>query len=282
MEIQKTGFIGLGNIGKSMAKRQLGSRFQLHVHDVFAEPVAELVEGGATAASPAEMAQNCDLISICVRDNTDVEGLLYGDEGILANVTAGTVIAIHSTVTQEGLLKWVSDCAAKHATLIDAPMTGGNHGAEAGELVYMLGGEEDVVADISPVLDLSSKKIIHAGAAGAGIALKLCINLMTFASFIAVKEAKTLAKAAGLSPDVLYEVGQANGVIGDFNLRFVQGHDALFSSMDEESARPFMEPNGKLGEKDLAAALATAEQLGLELPFTRNNQSIILDTFIKA
>ncbi len=281
MDNMQVGFIGLGNIGKPMAKNLLGEPFELTVYDVDEEAVEELVALGARRAGIVEMAQRCEVIGICVRDNRDVESLLYGDEGLLANATPDTVLAIHSTITQQALQQWVRDAGQYQVKVIDAPITGGAHGAVARELVYMVGGDEQTLERCRPVFTTSAKNIIHAGELGAGIALKLCINMMTYSSFIAVLESTRLAEAAGLDPEVLFEVGRGNGVIGDFNHRFISNRSAVFEGCDEATARSIFEPFGKLGEKDLDAALETAAGLGLDLPAATCNRRLILDTFIK-
>ena len=281
MNKQAVGFIGLGNIGKPMASNLIGDAFEVSVYDVNPAPVAELLALGAHSASLDEIARHCDIIGICVRDNNDVDKLLYGDTGLLVNATAGTVIAIHSTVTQQALRQWAADAAARRLLLIDAPVTGGAHGAEARELVYMVGGDSDILERCRGLFNTSAKSIVHAGDLGAGIALKLCINMMTYSSFIALLESTRLAEAAGLDPEVLYQVGQANGVVADFNHRFISNRGAVFDGCDAATARAIFEPFGKLGEKDLDAAIETAAALGLELPAATSNRQLIMDTFIK-
>jgi 3-hydroxyisobutyrate dehydrogenase len=281
MNKQAVGFIGLGNIGKPMAKNLIGDAFEVSVYDVAAAPVAELQALGARSASLAEIARHCDIIGICVRDNNDIENLLYGDTGLLAHAAPGTVLAIHSTITQQALKQWVADAARHELLVIDAPITGGAHGADARELVYMVGGDANTLERCRGIFNTSAKTIVHAGQLGAGIALKLCINMMTYSSFIAVLESTRLAEAAGLDPQVLYQVGQANGVVGDFNHRFISNRGAVFDGCDEATARAIFEPFGKLGEKDLDAALETAAALGLELPAATSNRQLIMDTFIK-
>lgn len=281
MSSLQVGFIGLGNIGKPMAKN-LAGEVELSVYDVFEEPIQELVAMNARRATLPEIAQRCDIIGICVRDNKDVENLLYGEQGLLANGTPDTILAIHSTITQQGLKHWARDALRHQMEVIDAPITGGAIGAEARELIYMVGGDEQTLERCKPLFQPSAKDIIHAGGLGAGIALKLCINMMTYSSFIAVLESTRLAEAAGLDPEVLFEVGRGNGVIGDFNHRFISNRAAIFDGCDEETVRSIFEPFGKLGEKDLDAALETAAALGLELPAAAHNRQLILDTFIKA
>ena len=276
----RAGFIGLGNIGKPMAKHLAGQDFELLVYDVSEAPVQELVALGATRATPADIARDCDIVGICVRDNQDVEALLY-DEGMLDAASPDTLFAIHATVTHAALLRWSAEASTRGIHLFDAPITGGAHGAEAGELVYMLGGDANIVERCTPVFSHSAKKIVHAGELGTGIVLKLCINMMTYAAFNAINESTALAKAAGLDPDVLYEVGRDNGMVAEFNHRFISNREALMASCDDDTIRSIFEPFGKLGEKDLDAALETAASLSLELPNARHSRQLIMDTFIK-
>ena len=120
------GFIGLGHMGKPLAKNLIGAAFDTWMYDVYEPALAELVALGARASTPAEIARNCSLIGICVRDDKDVDALLYGEQGMLANAQADAVIAIHSTVTRNALMRWARDAGARGVHLIDAPVTRGN------------------------------------------------------------------------------------------------------------------------------------------------------------
>lgn len=278
---QNVGFIGLGNIGKPMAKHLIKDNYQLHAYDVFEAAVDELVALGARPAnSPADLARKCEYIGICVRDNNDVESVLYGNDGLLETATPGTHIAIHSTVTQEGLLKWAADADKKGIILIDAPITGGATGAESATLCYMVGGGEEAVKYCTPMFETSGSKIIHAGILGTGIVLKLCNNLITYTEFTAMSEAVKLAEAAGLSADVLREVGESNGVINAMMHQFISGRNAASAATERpEQMEQIFGPMAKLGFKDLSCAIETAEALGLQMPATSYIKSIIEDVF---
>ncbi|MFB3076466.1 MAG: NAD(P)-dependent oxidoreductase, partial [Lysobacterales bacterium] len=209
-----------------------------------------------------------------------VEDLLYAESGLLENAAAGTIIAIHSTVTQAGILKWAADAQAKQIKLIDAPITGGASGAEAASLCYMVGGDEATVAAASPVFETSADKVVHAGVLGTGIILKLCNNLITYAEFMAMSEATRLAEAGGLSAEVLREVGKANGVINESMYKFASNRNALAQSCSEEQMEEFFGPFGRLGEKDLDCALQSASDLGLSLPSTASLRKDVYNLFM--
>lgn len=275
------GFIGLGNIGKPIAKHLITNDYQLYAYDVYAPVVAEMAELGAVAAaSPAAIAKACDYIGICVRDDNDVEGLLYGEEGLLATARANSIFAIHSTVTQAGLLRWADDARAKDITIIDAPITGGASGAEAGTLCYMIGGDEQTLEACRAYFETSADKIVHAGALGTGIALKLCNNLITYAEFTAMSEATRLAEACGLSADVLREVGKSNGVINENMHSFISNRNALGATCTEQQMDEFFGTFGRLGYKDLQCAIETGEQLGVKMPATEMVREMIVDVFL--
>lgn len=275
------GYIGLGNIGKPSAKRLVCDRFDAHVYDVYQPAVDELVEAGAIGcASVAELSAACAHIGICVRDDAQVEELLYGGAGILVNAASGTLVAIHSTVTQANLLKWADDAAKRGIDLIDAPITGGAHRAADGTLCYMVGGTEEQFAAASPVFETSAEKIVHAGPLGCGIALKLCNNFIQYTEFVAMAEATRLAEACGLSPDVLRDVGLSNGVVNEQMHMFISGRNALARSASEEDMDKFFGAMGRLGEKDLACALSTATEKGVAMPTAEYVRDRIADVFL--
>ena len=276
------GFIGLGNIGKPMAGRLLSLQEPVWVYDVAPGPVAELAALGARAASdPRSLARECRIIGLCVRDEQDVESLLSGADGLLANVRPDSAIAVHSTVSQAAILRWAAQARARDVHLIDAPITGGANGAAAATLCYMVGGTVDIVERCRPVFGTSGNRIIHAGATGAGIALKLCNNLMTYAAFTAIHEAAALARAGGLAVELLVEVGRANGVVTPQMEAFLNNRDQL-AAQGPAALRQFSASFGALGRKDLAAALVSAARLGLSLPATATVHELIEAVFMNA
>ena len=275
------GYIGLGNIGKPSAMHLICDAFDAHVYDVYQPAVDELVGAGATGcASVAELAAACRHIGVCVRDDAQVEELLYGGGGILANARADSVVAIHSTVTRARLLRWADEAAQKNIRLLDAPVTGGAHRAADGTLCYMVGGEEADLEACTPVFNTSAEKIVHAGALGSGIALKLCNNFMQYTEFVAMAEATRLAEACGLSVDVLREVGLSNGVVNEQMHMFVSGRNSLAVSCSDDEMEQFFGALGRLGRKDLECALSTAAEKGVVLPTAEYVRDRIENVFL--
>lgn len=274
------GFIGLGNIGAPMAQQLLKLDEEVCVYDVAAERVAELVARGARACGNVrELAERCRMIGLCVRDEADIEGLLGAAAGLFEHMRADTIIAIHSTVTQAAILGWARAAQAHGIHLIDAPVTGGAAGAQAGTLIYMVGGENAVIERCRPVFMTSAHKVIHAGPLGAGILLKLCNNLMSYAAFTAIDEAERLARAGQLDPALLIEVGRANGVVTPQMEAFLDNRGKLGAAGAQMLQQAFA-PFANLAEKDLAAALASARALHLQLPATERVAAVIARVFL--
>ena len=276
------GFIGLGNIGRPMAQHLLKLAEEVWVYDVAAAPAAELAARGARVArGPRELATHCRIVGICVRDEGEVGSVLHGNDGLLAHLPADGVVAVHSTVAHAAVLGWAAEAAARHVHLIDAPMSGGAAGAEQGTLVYMAGGAVELIERCRPLWATSGEKIIHAGPVGAGILLKLCNNLMTYAAFTAIHEATQLARAGGLNAELLTEVGRANGVVTPQMAAFMSNRDKL-AARGEPALRRAFAPFAALADKDLSAALASARELALSLPATEQVARMIETVFLNA
>lgn len=263
----RTGFIGLGNQGFPIARNLLSEDCTLCAYDIVRAPLETLIAAGAQdAASPREVAERADLIGICVPEDRHVRAVMLGPDGVLAGARPGTVVAIHSTVLPDTVTGLAHEAAARGVDLLDACVTGGAARAAQRELVYLVGGSATALERARPMLEASSRKIIHAGALGNGARLKLCINLVTYIQWAAAFESFTLAQAVGLPREVLEEAGLANGQFTPLMQAFLGLHtqpEALrHSEVMQAQLRGFMQ----VGEKDLAWALQLARQAGVALP----------------
>jgi 3-hydroxyisobutyrate dehydrogenase len=275
------GYIGLGNIGKPCAQRLICDAFEAYVYDVYTAAVEELAATGAVGCvSVAELAGACKHIGICVRDDGQVEALLQGEDGVFAHAAKGTLIAIHSTVTQANLLRWSEQAAQLDLHLIDAPISGGAHRAADGTLCYMIGGTPEQLQAATPVFETSAEKIVHAGPIGSGIALKLCNNFIQYTEFVAMVEATRLAEACGLSVDVLRAVGLSNGVVNEQMHMFASGRNAVARTSTEQEMDPYFGAMGRLGRKDLECAISTAADIGVVMPTAEFIRDRIEDVFL--
>jgi 3-hydroxyisobutyrate dehydrogenase len=270
-------FIGLGNIGKPMAMHWARGTEPLVVFDVVPQATTDLVAAGAKAAnSVADLAHESRIIGICVRDDKEVEQLLSGSGGILENARPDTVVAIHSTVTQESIFAWHERGKSKSIHIIDVSVT---RAAEPGKFCYMFGGSETLLERCRPLLVTGGNSVVHAGPVGSAIALKLCNNMMTYAEFIAIHEASKLAQAFGLDPELLHQVSKVNGVVTPGMATLIRLRGELAKQGDAVLQGAFG-PHGALGKKDMAAALQSAKKLKVSLPGAEKTAELISDVFV--
>lgn len=275
--ISNAGFIGLGNIGKPMAERLLGGDFDVWVYDVFPEAAASLVKKGAQLAENiAAMAAECQVIGVCVRDDNDVRQVM---QQVLASPGECKVVAIHSTVRPETIREEAARAEKVGVKVIDAPITGGASGAANGTLCYIVGGDADALEACRPAFATSARQIIHAGELGMGMTAKLCNNLMTYAEFIAIYEAMCLAQAAGLSRDVVKEVGAANGNITEQMSMFLGLHE-FKPHLSAEDFEKLAGGFAAVAEKDLQIALEQAREHGADLPGCSKSYELIKNVYM--
>jgi len=276
----RIGFVGLGNIGKPMAINLANDGFDLYVYDVLKPSCEELANRGAKVSNnPSEMARSCDIICICVRDDKDVEEVLLSQQGVFSASIPGTIVIVHSTIRKSTLLRLSDEARGHKVYLLDAAISGGAAGAEQRNLCYMVGCSTELLERCRPIFESSAAKIIHAGDVGAGLTLKICNNLITYASFVAIHESARLAEASGLTLDLLKEVGTVNGVVTPQMVSFIEGRNMVRASCDEESFRNLFAGFAAIGVKDMDAGLNLATELEIELPGSRCTHGLIEKVF---
>jgi 3-hydroxyisobutyrate dehydrogenase-like beta-hydroxyacid dehydrogenase len=270
------GFIGLGNIGAPMAQRLLDWPGGLVVADVRPEACEPFVANGASAVATAtEVAAEADVISVMVRDDAQVADVVGG---VLAAGRSGVVVAIHSTIAPGTAERLAEEAAPAGVAVVDAAVSGGPMGAAAGTLAVMAGGEEEAVDRCREPFGRWASLIEHFGPVGAGTRAKLARNLVTFVSYAAVGEAHRLAEAAGVDFLRLARIMRhTDGVTGGPSSVAVRASTAPLA--DDDPMLPFMSHGHQLGEKDLALALALAEELGVDLPLTAVAQAHLGEVF---
>ncbi len=193
------GFIGLGIMGRGMARNLIQAGFELRVWNRTASRIDELVEAEAVAAdSPAELASQCDIIIVCVSDTPDVQAVILGENGIIHGAQSGAVVIDTSTISPRATREIAERLAQHGVHMLDAPISGGSEGAAKGTLSIMVGGESAQVERAMPVLSAMGEKITHVGAAGAGQMVKLVNQILVVGNALAVCEALLFAQAGGL------------------------------------------------------------------------------------
>jgi 3-hydroxyisobutyrate dehydrogenase-like beta-hydroxyacid dehydrogenase len=210
----RTGFIGLGNMGRGMARNLVRAGYATTVLDVRPEPMAELVADGAQAAqSGAEVAAAADLVCIAVFDEAQVRDTVLGDTGVLAGARPGTVVAVHATISP-GLARELAALAAPgHVDVLDVAMTGGGDvAADAGQLTFMVGGDESALARARAAFDAMAKSVFHVGPIGAGVSAKIISNFLGASNVALVREALRIAAGAGIDAKTILGIVEDGGV----------------------------------------------------------------------
>ncbi len=252
------GYIGLGLMGKPMAINLLKAGYQVVVHNRSREVVQHLVKEGAEEAfSPKEVASRVDIIFTNLPDSPDVELVALGKDGILEGAKEGLIYVDHSTIKPSLARRINLEFKAKGAFSLDAPVSGGDIGAQKGTLAIMVGGSEAAISKLLPIFEVVGKTITHVGAAGSGQIAKAANQIMVAAQMVAMAELLILAKKSGADP---VRVVQA-----------IQGGAAQCWTLDVKPERLFngnREPGFKayMQEKDLKIVVDTAREYGAPLP----------------
>lgn len=256
----KVGFIGLGIMGRPMAKNLVKAGYRLVVHDINPAPVEELVSLGQEAArSPREVAERTDVVITMLPNSPDVKQVVLGPDGVLEGARAGTMIIDMSSIAPLVAIEVAQKAGEKAVRMMDAPVSGGEPGAIAGTLAIMVGGAPEDFEEFKGLLSHMGKSVVHIGPVGSGNMAKLANQIIVALNIAAVSEALVLAKKAGVSPKLVYEAIRGG----------LAGSTVLDTKAPLMMQRKF-DPGFKidLHIKDLANAMDTARQVGVPLPLT--------------
>lgn len=256
----RTGFIGLGIMGQPMARNLIEAGYKVTVWNRSRPGIDALVTSGANeAANPAEVARTSDIVITIVGDSPDVEEVALGPNGIVEGAHDGLVHIDMTTMSPEVTRTVATRLADAGVKMLDAPVSGGDQGAINGTLSIMVGGEESVFERCQPLFEVLGKKIVHCGPNGSGQVVKLCNQVAVSVTNLAVCEALTLCRKAGVDPEKMIEaVGAGAGSSWQ-----------LVNLAPKMLARDFA-PGFKVDhqQKDLRHALATATDRGTSLRAT--------------
>ena len=257
---QRIGYIGLGLMGKSMARNILKAGYSLTVHNRSRAAVDELVADGAQAAqSPREVAQASDVVFTNLPDSPDVEHVALGVDGIIEGARVGMIFIDNSTIKPETarMVAQRLDKVGVHA--LDAPVSGGDVGAQAGTLAIMVGGKREAFDSALPILEAIGKTIIYVGESGAGQVAKACNQIMVAAQMVAMGELLLLAQKSGVDPKQVVEAIRG-GAAGCWTLDNKPQY--LFAGQRQPGFKAYMQ------HKDLGIVMDTARTYGMPLPAT--------------
>ncbi|MCH8279849.1 MAG: 2-hydroxy-3-oxopropionate reductase [Chloroflexi bacterium] len=264
---ERIGFVGLGIMGKPMAKNLLKAGYSLTVYDIVGEPVEELVtDGAARASSNKEVAANSDKIFTMLPDSADSEIAILGPEGVLEGAASGSIIIDMSSIAPLVSKKIAAECAQKGVEMLDAPVSGGEPGAINAALAIMVGGKQEVFDGCFDLLKTMGSNVVLTGDIGAGGVTKLANQIIVAANIEALSEALVLAQKAGVDPEKVF-----NAIRG-----------GLAGSAVMEAKGPMMLDRNftagfriRLHQKDLRNVLQTGQELNVPLPVTALIQQML-------
>ncbi len=256
----KIGFIGLGIMGKPMAKNLLKAGHEVVCYDLDAASVAEVVAAGASAAaSSAEVASQVELVITMLPNSPHVKAAVMGEGGVLEGAKKGLKLVDMSSIAPLASQEVEKACAEKGVRMIDAPVSGGEPKAIDGSLAIMVGGEKALFDEVKDVLLTMGSSAVHCGPIGAGNTTKLANQVIVALNIAAVAEAFTLVRKAGVKPELVFEAIRG-GLAGSTVM------DAKAPMMMESNFAPGFKID--LHIKDLANALDTGHGVGSPLPLT--------------
>jgi 2-hydroxy-3-oxopropionate reductase len=258
MSRERVGFIGLGIMGRPMARHLLETGFPLTVHSRSPGPVDQLVEAGASrASSPAGVAAASDIVITMLPDTPDVDDVLFGPEGVASRAAAGSLVIDMSSIDPISTRVFAERLAAQAIGMLDAPVSGGEQGAVDGTLSIMVGGPVEAFARAMPLFTVMGTNIVHVGAGGAGQVTKACNQLVVATTIEAVAEALALAERAGVDASKVREA-----LLGGFaasKVLEVHGRRML-----DRAFEPGF--RARLHRKDAGIVLDTARSVGAAVP----------------
>lgn len=256
----RLGFIGLGIMGKPMAKNLLKAGYELIVCDIVQEAVAELVEAGAqSAATPKAVAEAVDIIITMLPNSPHVKTVVCGKDGILEAVRPGAIVIDMSSIAPLVSQELAVELAKAGAILLDAPVSGGEPKAIDGTLAIMVGGPDDAFAKVKDILEVMGGSVTLVGDVGSGNTTKLANQIIVALNIAAMSEAMTLAKKAGVDPERVFEAIKG-GLAGSTVL------NAKMPLVLDGNFKPGFRI--ELHIKDLMNALDTAHGVGVPVPLT--------------
>lgn len=261
----KIGLIGLGIMGKPMAKNMLKAGYDLTVSDLNPDSVAEVVAAGAKSAGNAEIGATCDVVMTMVPNSPQVKAVMLGENGVAAHMKSGAVFIDMSSINPMASKEIAAELAKKNIEMLDAPVSGGEPKAIDGTLSFMVGGKQEVFDRYKAILESMGASVVRCGEVGAGNTTKLANQIIVACNIQALSEALTLAKMAGVDPELVFQAIKG-GLAG--------------STVMNAKAPMMLEGNDKPGFKidlhikDLNNALDCAHSVGSPLPMTAAVQEI--------
>ncbi|MBA47226.1 MAG: 2-hydroxy-3-oxopropionate reductase [Dehalococcoidia bacterium] len=270
---EKIAFVGLGIMGKPMAKNLMKAGYELYVYDLYQDPVSELEKEGATGCkSAAEASSNTNITITMVQDGPQAESAILGDGGVAKGASKGHLVVDMSSIAPGVSQRIGKGCSEKGINFLDAPVSGGEPFAISGDLAIMVGGSADDFEQAKPLFDILGKSAILCGEHGAGQITKLANQICVGANIHALAEALALAAKAGVNPETVYKAIQGG----------LAGSNVINAKAPMMVDRNF-EPGFRieLHYKDINNAMEAARDLNMPLQVTANLQQVLTSLVTK-
>ena len=270
---EKIAFVGLGIMGKPMAKNLMKAGYELYVYDLFPDPVAELEKEGAKGCkSAAEASSNTNITITMVQDGPQAESAILGENGVSDGASKGHLVVDMSSIAPGVSQRIGVGCTEKGINFLDAPVSGGEPFAISGELAIMVGGSADDFEQAKPLFDILGKSAILCGKHGAGQVTKLANQICVGANIHALAEALALAAKSGVNPETVYKAIQGG----------LAGSNVINAKAPMMVDRNF-EPGFRieLHYKDINNAMEAARDLNIPLQVTANLQQVLTSLVTK-
>lgn len=262
----KIGLIGLGIMGKPMAKNMLKAGYDLTVSDLNKANVDEVVAAGAKAASNKEIGETCDVVMTMLPNSPHVKSVMLGENGVASYMKPGSVFIDMSSINPVASKEIAAALAEKNIEMLDAPVSGGEPKAIDGTLSFMVGGKQEVFDAHKAILETMGASVVRCGDVGAGNTTKLANQIIVACNIQALAEALTLAQKAGVDPQLVFEAikgGLAGSTVMNAKApMMIAGNDKPGFKID-------------LHIKDLNNALDCAHSVGAPVPMTAEVQEIL-------
>ena len=256
----KVGFIGLGIMGKPMARNLMEAGYELAVYNRSREKADELAEEGAiAAASPREVTGQSDIVVTMLPNSPEVREVVAGEDGVLEGIEEGSLLVDMSTISPVVTEELAAEVEKKGARMLDAPVSGGEPGAVEGTLSIMAGGSEEDFERVRPIFDVLGDTVVRVGKVGSGQVVKACNQIVVALVIEAVSEALVLGSKAGVDPAKIIEV-LSGGLAGS---KVMEAKSSFFLEHDFDPGFRI-----ELHHKDLGVALSAAREYGVALPVT--------------
>jgi 2-hydroxy-3-oxopropionate reductase len=258
---EKVGFIGLGIMGKPMARNLMEAGYDLVLYNRTIEKAEELAQGGGAevARSPREVAENSETIVTMLPDSPDVRDVVVREDGVLAGIKEGGLLVDMSTISPVVTEELAAMVKERGASMLDAPVSGGEVGAIEGTLSIMVGGDEEDFERARPLFDVMGKTVTHVGTTGAGQVTKAANQVVVALTIEAVSEALVLGSKGGVAPEKILDV--LSGGLAANKVMEAKREKFLSHKFDPGF-------RSELHHKDLGIALAAGREYGVALPVT--------------